>query len=106
MNADLVMALALIHHIAISNNVPLNSIAEWFSKLARYLIIEFVPKEDSQVELLLRTRVDIFNSYTQENFEEEFIVDIGGYEGTTSVVIEEGGKYVDADTFSTTYTLG
>ena len=72
MNADLVMALALIHHIAISNNVPLSSISEWFSKLGRYLIIEFVPKDDSQVELLLRTRVDIFDSYTQDNFEEEF----------------------------------
>ena len=72
LNADLVMALALIHHMAISNNVPFNKIAGWFSCLGKYLIIEFVPKNDSQVELLLKTRVDIFGSYTQEKFEECF----------------------------------
>ena len=72
LNADLVMALALIHHMAISNNVPFNKIAGWFSSLGKYLVIEFVPKNDSQVELLLKTRVDIFGSYTQEKFEECF----------------------------------
>lgn len=68
----LVMSLALIHHIAISNNVPIDKIAEWFAKSGEYLIIEFVPKNDSQVELLLRTRIDIFDMYTKECFEEEF----------------------------------
>ncbi|MDA0093657.1 hypothetical protein OFR75_01135 [Brachyspira hyodysenteriae] len=53
---DVIMALALIHHLAISNNVPLTYIAEYFSSLAKYLIIEFVPKEDSQVHKLLLTR--------------------------------------------------
>ena len=72
LDSDLVMALALIHHMAISNNVPFYKIAEWFSSLGRYLIIEFVPKTDSQVELLLKTRVDIFDNYTQEKFEECF----------------------------------
>lgn len=67
-----VMALALIHHIAISNNVPLRSIADWFSKLGEYLIIEFVPKDDSQVEKLLKTREDIFDSYDKDSFECEF----------------------------------
>ena len=67
-----IMALALIHHIAISNNVPFIEIAAWFSKLCRYLIIEFVPKDDSQVEKLLRTRRDIFDNYDKDSFEEEF----------------------------------
>ena len=71
-NRKCVMALAFIHHMAISNNVSFDMIANWFAKLGEYLIIEFVPKDDSQVELLLRTRVDIFDSYTQDNFEEEF----------------------------------
>lgn len=68
----LVLSLALIHHIAISNNVPLNDIANWFSQLGKYLIIEFVPKEDSQVKILLKTRTDIFDKYDEENFEKEF----------------------------------
>lgn len=67
-----VMALALIHHISISNNVSFENVANWFSKLGEYLVIEFVPKEDSQVEKLLRTRDDIFDTYDKNNFEECF----------------------------------
>ena len=71
-HAECVMALALIHHMVISNNVPFESVAGWLSKLGEYLIIEFVPKDDSQVVRLLKTRRDIFNNYNQECFEEEF----------------------------------
>jgi hypothetical protein len=66
------MALALIHHLAISNNLPLPKIAEWLSSLTMHLIIEFVPKIDSQVQLLLKTREDIFSDYDEENFEKAF----------------------------------
>ena len=69
--ADLVIALALIHHLAISNNLPLNNIADYFSKMCDSLIIEFVPKTDSKVKKLLQTREDIFTCYNQENFEKE-----------------------------------
>ena len=69
---SLVMALALIHHIAISNNVPLEMVAEYFSKLGENLIIEFVPKGDSKVDKLLATRKDIFPNYTEEGFELAF----------------------------------
>jgi hypothetical protein len=70
--ADLVMALALIHHLAISNNVPLPRIAEFFRGLGRSLIIEFVPKSDSQVQRLLQTRDDIFPDYHEAGFLEAF----------------------------------
>lgn len=69
---DSVMALALIHHLAISNNVPFNMIAKYFSKLGKSLIIEFVPKTDSQVRKLLSSREDIFNNYSEVFFEKEF----------------------------------
>ena len=65
----LVMALALVHHLAISNNVPLPMIAEYFAGLGRSLIVEFVPKEDSQVQRLLTTREDIFSNYSEEGFQ-------------------------------------
>ncbi|HPZ08861.1 MAG TPA: SAM-dependent methyltransferase, partial [Candidatus Eremiobacteraeota bacterium] len=45
--ADTVLALALIHHLAISNNLPFYKIADFFSKICKNLIIEFVPKSDS-----------------------------------------------------------
>ena len=70
--ADMVFALALVHHLAISNNVPLNKIAEFFSQISKFLIIEFVPKSDSQVKRLLLTREDIFENYDEKNFEIEF----------------------------------
>jgi ribosomal protein L11 methylase PrmA len=69
---DLALALALVHHLAISNNVPLPLIAEFFRGICSSLIIEFVPKGDSQVERLLATREDVFPDYTQEGFEHAF----------------------------------
>jgi len=71
-NVDLVMSLALVHHIAISNNVPFYKIAKYFSELGMFLLIEFVPKNDSQVKKLLLSRRDIFANYSIENFELEF----------------------------------
>jgi hypothetical protein len=69
---DLVMSLALIHHLAISNNLPLTLIAEFFQKIGNWLIIEFVPKQDTQVQRLLSSRKDIFPTYNEKNFEEVF----------------------------------
>ena len=69
---DCVLALALIHHLAISNNLPFNKLATWLAGLCDHLIIEFVPKDDSQVQILLATRVDIFSDYTRETFEDAF----------------------------------
>jgi len=69
---DCVLALALVHHLVVSNNVPFNRIAEFLGDICRSLIIEFVPKSDSQVQRLLATREDIFPDYTQQCFENEF----------------------------------
>ena len=88
--ADAVIALALIHHLAISNNVPLDRLAQFFARAGRHLIIEFVPKNDSQVQRLLATREDVFPSYHKAGFEQAFAgcfeileqVDIKGSERT------------------------
>jgi hypothetical protein len=70
--ADAVLALALVHHLAISNNVPLPQVAAFFADCGEWLIVEFVPKADSQVQKLLRSRADIFPDYTREGFEMAF----------------------------------
>jgi hypothetical protein len=70
--ADLVQALAIVHHLAISNNVPLVKVSAFFAQLGRALVIEFVPKSDSQVQRLLASREDIFDGYTREGFEAAF----------------------------------
>ncbi|PYV43933.1 MAG: SAM-dependent methyltransferase [Acidobacteria bacterium] len=69
---EAVLALALVHHLAISNNLSLHKVADFFSQICKWLIIEFVPKNDCQVKKLLLSRGDIFPNYTQEVFETEF----------------------------------
>jgi hypothetical protein len=69
---DMVLALAVIHHLAISNNVPLPQLADFFAARGKWLVIEFVPKSDSQVQRLLASRRDIFPDYTREGFEKAF----------------------------------
>ena len=69
---DTLLALALIHHLAISNNLPLKNLAAFFVEMCTSLIIEFIPKDDSQVQRLLSSREDVFPDYTQSDFEESF----------------------------------
>lgn len=69
---DLGIALALVHHLAISNNVPMEKISKFFADKCEKLIIEFVPKSDSNAQKLLSSREDIFDEYQIEKFEEEF----------------------------------
>jgi hypothetical protein len=70
--ADLVMALALLHHLAIGNNVPLERVAGFLAELGRSLVVEWVPREDPQVLEMLSTRRDAFAGYTPEGFERAF----------------------------------
>jgi len=67
-----VLALALIHHLAIGNNVPLARLASFFAGLGPLLIVEFVPKDDPNARRLLSVREDVFSEYTREAFEAEF----------------------------------
>jgi ribosomal protein L11 methylase PrmA len=91
--ADLILALALIHHLVISNNVPLSKLADFFHRNCNNLIIEFIPKSDSQVQRLLSTREDIFDEYDKENFEKYFkqyfnIVEIKNIEGSQRILYQ------------------
>ncbi len=70
--ADAVLALALVHHLAIANNTPLPHVADYLARLGRRLIIEFVPKEDSQVQRMLASREDVFDRYDRHGFEQAF----------------------------------
>ncbi|MDD4856714.1 MAG: SAM-dependent methyltransferase [Candidatus Krumholzibacteria bacterium] len=70
--AETALVLALIHHLAISNNLPFDRIAGFLSEICTNLIVEFVPKDDSQVRRLLVCREDVFDEFTQKHFEEAF----------------------------------
>jgi hypothetical protein len=70
--ADAALALALVHHLAIGNNVPLPRVADWLARLCKHLLVEFVPKTDSQVQRLLQSRQDVFADYHPAAFEQAF----------------------------------
>lgn len=72
LKGDLVMVLALVHHLAIGANVPLDYIAKWLKEMGTYLIIEFVPKSDEKVKILLQNREDIFGDYDLGSFKNIF----------------------------------
>jgi len=72
LKADLVLVLALIHHLVISANIPLELIAGWLSNMAPQLLIEFVPKSDEKVMQLLQHREDIFPEYNLSAFKNVF----------------------------------
>ena len=65
---DAIVALALIHHLAIAGNVPLDEAVAWLVSLAPRGIIEFVHKTDETVRQMLRFREDIFDDYHEEAF--------------------------------------
>jgi hypothetical protein len=70
--ADVAMALALVHHLAIGNNVPLPRVAELLAGAGRQVVVEFVPKGDPMVQQLLAARRDVFEDYTIEAFRAAF----------------------------------
>ena len=76
---DLVLALALIHHLAIGKNIPFEKIVRLFRQCGSYLIIEFVPKEDEKVKEMLYRKKDIYTEYNESSFrfafEKYFIID-------------------------------
>ena len=67
---DAVMALALIHHLSVRNNVPLGLVAELLAHHCNNLIIEWVPLEDRQAQKLLGTKC--IPEYSQQVFLNEF----------------------------------
>jgi hypothetical protein len=89
--ADAVLALALIHHLVIGNNVPLRKAAQFFRACGEWLIIEFIPKEDTQVQKMLSTRQDIFSDYSQPGLEKAFETDFEILECTH---IPESGRCI------------
>ncbi len=70
--ADLLLALALIHHLVFSCCVPLSLIAEWFASVANHLLVEFVLPTDPMVQKLLRNRGDEHLPYNLEVFQSSF----------------------------------
>lgn len=70
--ADLVLALALLHHLVLSACVPLSLISEWLSQIAEHALVEYVPPEDPMVRKLLANRNGEHLAYDFEVFQSAF----------------------------------
>ena len=68
-NPDLVLCLALVHHVVISANIPLYEFLRWLASLAADIVIEYVGKEDPMVKKLLLNKRDDYADYEQDFFE-------------------------------------
>lgn len=68
-NADLVIALAVLHHLVIGRNIQISQFVDILKSMTRFLLIEFVPKDDPKVAAMLDGRDDVFESYHQQHFE-------------------------------------
>jgi hypothetical protein len=68
----MLLALAIIHHLRITANIPFLRIAEYFAGLGRSLLIEWVPKDDVKVAELLHSRPDTFHDYSEPAFAAAF----------------------------------
>lgn len=67
-NADTIIALAVLHHLVIGRNIPMDMAIHWIVSLAPQGIIEFPHKGDPMVQTLLAQRQDIFDSYCEDAF--------------------------------------
>jgi SAM-dependent methyltransferase len=67
---DLVLMLAVLHHLIVSEQVPLPAILELAAELtSEFLIIEFVAPEDPMFRSLVRGREELYRELTKESFE-------------------------------------
>lgn len=76
-NLDGCLALAVIHHITLSGNIPFSLSSQFFSKMASNLLIEFPTRNDSWVQFLLDSKREFknhFDYYNEENFEREYTI--------------------------------
>lgn len=66
---DLILCLALIHHVVITANIPLAEFIDWLAGLTDKLVIEYVSRSDDKVKTLLRNKQDKYNDYSCESLE-------------------------------------
>jgi SAM-dependent methyltransferase len=90
-DADVIVALALVHHLAIGRNIPLQMLSDLLARLAPNLVIEWVPKEDPMVQRLLAAREDVFPDYSLDGFRTAFA---GQFETLEEAAITDSQRIV------------
>lgn len=88
---DLVLCLALVHHVVISANVPLGEFVGWLAELTEQVVIEYVSRSDEKVQTLLRNKEDKYSDYNRKSFELELERHFGNFERQT---LQSGNRFL------------
>ncbi|MGU9951711.1 MAG: methyltransferase [Gammaproteobacteria bacterium WSBS_2016_MAG_OTU1] len=64
-----IICLALVHHLRISANIPLDLILDWLRQTDAQIIIEFVGRDDDMTKRLLQNKDETYDDYNLENFD-------------------------------------
>jgi hypothetical protein len=80
MRPDLVLCLAVVHHLALTNNVPLDEISAFLADFGAPVVVEFPHRDDVMTtRLLARKRPGLFDAYDVGNWEraleQRFVID-------------------------------
>jgi SAM-dependent methyltransferase len=66
---DVVMLLAVIHHLLLLEQIPLRAIVELCSRLSkRFVVVEWVPATDPMFVSLMRGRDDLYGALSDRDF--------------------------------------
>lgn len=67
---QLILSLALIHHLVIGANIPLHEFIHWLAGFKAAVVIEFITRDDPMVQTLLRHKDDHYTDYETAYFEQ------------------------------------
>ena len=85
---DMVLCLALIHHMRVSANIPLTLFVEWLRSLDATAIVEFVGRDDEMFGELIRHKSEDYADYTAENF----LAEVQKHFTVEDTIVLKGGK--------------
>jgi hypothetical protein len=67
---ELILALALLHHVSITGNVPVRQFVDWLASFDSHVVIEFMTREDAMVRKLLSAKRISHDDYNRGFFEQ------------------------------------
>ena len=88
---DLVLCLALIHHVVITANVPLDEFVAWLASVTDQLVIEYVSRDDDKVKTLLRNKEDKYDDYHRDRLEAALAEH---YDIRNTRTLESGNRFI------------
>jgi hypothetical protein len=88
---ELILGLALIHHVCLDSNVPIPNFLNWLVRTSARLVIEFVDRDDAMVREMLSRKLEAYQDYNLAHFEAELAL---RYDVVRSLPLKEGARKI------------